>query len=666
MGSWRDEILHEFQPEVARLTLVADPDGLLLEEGVLRGLEERGFELIPFEDPIAFRYAYESRYRSRWDRGEDTELVVVLRSPKSDVRTLPFDLLEAGRVLAFGLGALFPNLSRPVVDGLDRRDLDALYGAQARHGPERPLGRRQTESFILRHVFGVAPETIRSEADLLKVLLERHYKGMRIPASLDGHLIRGLRENPDLREWPLEDIVPHREQFFRFLQERWPIYLDRIAPDGRVGHEMGPRYGLKVPGPEELPFDHHDVRVYVDNLFLEGILTPVSHPSATSLQGSWAAAGVLLDPKTDFRRRWRGLLDAAASSLPEEGVGHAAWSAFAWRWSRLVSLRHGQGSNLDDEEIAPFQELQSRIDAAFHHWLVARFATLHNQPPVPPVMVHHVPRHLARRLDRDATRVALVVLDGLSLDQWILVRKGLEERDPGIHLREDAVFAWVPTLTPVSRQACFAGNPPFHFPQSIHDTSREEALWKRFWEGEGVPGEKVGYQRAVRTSEDLERVENLVDRTSVPVVGLVVDQVDRIMHGMKLGTAGMQNQVRQWTEGGCLAGLLTLLLRRDFTVFLTSDHGNVEARGCGRPSEGAVADYRGQRARVFPDPALRNQVQKDYPASVAWSPAGLPEEYFPLLSPARTAFVPEGETVVAHGGALLEEVIVPLIEVEAR
>ena len=70
MSSWRDQILKEFTPKVARLTLVADPDGLLLEEGILEGIRERGFELIPVEDHIAFRYAYESRFRSCWDRGE--------------------------------------------------------------------------------------------------------------------------------------------------------------------------------------------------------------------------------------------------------------------------------------------------------------------------------------------------------------------------------------------------------------------------------------------------------------------------------------------------------------------------------------------------------------------------------------------------------------------
>ena len=52
MSDWRDQILKEFTPKVSRLTIVADPDGLLLEEGILQGIHERGFELIPFEEAI--------------------------------------------------------------------------------------------------------------------------------------------------------------------------------------------------------------------------------------------------------------------------------------------------------------------------------------------------------------------------------------------------------------------------------------------------------------------------------------------------------------------------------------------------------------------------------------------------------------------------------------
>jgi len=67
---WRAPILEHFSPEIAqatRLTVVADPDLLLTEQEVLDELRERGFGLVPFDDHVAFRYAYESRYRRHWD-----------------------------------------------------------------------------------------------------------------------------------------------------------------------------------------------------------------------------------------------------------------------------------------------------------------------------------------------------------------------------------------------------------------------------------------------------------------------------------------------------------------------------------------------------------------------------------------------------------------------
>ena len=82
---------------MAQLTLVADPDRLLLEEGAFAVIRERGFELIPFEVPIAFWYSYESRFRSRWDQGEQTDWVVVLHSAPSDLNCLSYDLFQTGR-----------------------------------------------------------------------------------------------------------------------------------------------------------------------------------------------------------------------------------------------------------------------------------------------------------------------------------------------------------------------------------------------------------------------------------------------------------------------------------------------------------------------------------------------------------------------------------------
>src|SRR3954463_3304804 len=115
MANWRATLLKHFQPRISRLTLVADPDGLLTEEGMLSAIRERGFDLISFDDSIAFRFAYESQYRSNWDEGRNTDLVVVLRSDEPQLNKLPFDLLKAGRLLTFALHQLFPKLNYPVV-----------------------------------------------------------------------------------------------------------------------------------------------------------------------------------------------------------------------------------------------------------------------------------------------------------------------------------------------------------------------------------------------------------------------------------------------------------------------------------------------------------------------------------------------------------------------
>lgn len=432
MSSWRDQILKEFTPKVARLTLVADPDGLLLEEGILEGVRERGFELIPFEDHIAFRYAYESKFRSRWDRGEHTDLVVVLRSQASDLSGLPYDLLQAGRRLSFNLGDIFPNLSYPVVTALDRGDLDALYEAQKRHAPGQ-LGDNATKEFVLRHVFEIAPELVKQPSDLLRVLLRRHYRGQRIPADLDKRFIQLLRQNNAFDDWPLETLVTDREAFFAFLQERWPIFLDREAAKGTSGvREDEKPYGLSIEGPVELPFDHHDIRVYIDNLFVEGLLHSVPHEHAVTLSRTWVGIGVRTAPIEDRSRRLGKLIDSLEVSIPAEDAKHTDWFHFARGWAEAILLANDQAEAISEPTGTRIKNLQAQVDAGFAAWLFKRYAGLVNLPPVPPVMLHHLPRFLARQMGEDRTaKIALIVVDGLALDQWLVVREALASKSPG-------------------------------------------------------------------------------------------------------------------------------------------------------------------------------------------------------------------------------------------
>lgn len=662
MSSWRDAILNDFVPNVSKLTLVADPDCLLTEEKLALELRGRGFDLIEFSDPVEFRYAYESKYRSIWDRGEHTDLVVVLRLQDAELESLPYDLLQAGRKLSFNLGDLFPNLSYPVIEKLDRSLLDSLFEAQRKSPPDR-MGDNATRDFILRHVFGIAAELIANEVELLRALLRLHYGKLQLPLMLAERLIQVLKGHDGFKAWPLSEIVPDDEAFFAFLQERWPLFLSRLGSANQV-REDSPEYGLKYPGPDRLPFDHQDIKVYIDNLFLEGKLTPVEATDIEVDAGSWVRSGIATSGTDNDAVRISRLFDLIEKDLPTAEARYSDWTAFALKWAELSSLVHCGNST---EHQTRLKEIGDALNSTFAGWLADHYSSLINLPPTNPAMLHHVPRRLARDIeDAGSSRAALIVVDGLALDQWVTIRQLLQKQDANLVMRESATFAWIPTLTSVSRQSIFSGKPPLYFPSSINSTNSEEKLWKQFWEGHGLSRLDVAYQRGLGDGDAAGVLDSAIHPGKTKVVGLVVDKVDKIMHGMQLGSAGMHNQIKQWCHAGFLSAMVGQLLDYGYEVWLTADHGNIQCEGKGRPSEGVIAETRGERVRVYPTPELRAQVAGAFPFAHEWQPVGLPADYFPLVAGGRDAFVNPGDAIVGHGGVAIEEVIVPLVKFERR
>ena len=662
VSSWRNTILEDFVPNVAKLTLVSDPDCLLTEEKLAMELRCRGFDLVEFDDPIEFRYAYESKYRSIWDRGEHTDLVVILRLQDAELAALPYDLLQAGRKLSFSLGDLFPNMSYPVVEQLDRSLLDSLFDAQEKTSPEC-IGDNATKDFILRHVFGVAAEIISTDVELLRFLLRLHYGSSAIPSILADRLVEVFESSGSFKGWSLSQIIPDAGQFFAFIQERWPIFLEKFRQANQI-QEDSSAYGLKVQGPVTLPFDHQDIRVYIDNLFAEGKLAPVDCPGIDVEKDSWVLNGISAAKSDgeDLRiSRLFELVDTADLSMESR---HTDWIVFAMKWAELSALIH-TASNADHKK--RYCETGQRRNGLFAAWLETHYASLINLPPSTPAMVHHVPRHMARHVeDKESDNVALLVIDGLSLDQWVTIRNIIQKQSSDLVLRESATFAWIPTLTSVSRQAIFSGKPPIYFPSSINSTNSEEKLWKQFWQGHDVSKLDIAYKRSLGDGDAEAAMDSLINPAQTKVVGLVIDKVDKIMHGMQLGAAGMHNQIDQWCRGEYLISLLTYLTNHGYAVWITSDHGNIESFGKGRPSEGAIAESRGERVRIYPTPELRSQISSEFAFAREWQPSGLPDDYFPLVATGNNAFVKEGDAIVGHGGLAIEEVIVPLIKIERR
>lgn len=163
--------MKEFPSDLARLWIVADPDDVLLESQVLSGLRELGFDVLPFEDNVAFRAEYEERYRTAWDRGEagpSRTLILHLRGTNLD--DLPWDYLRHARKVSLGLAELFPKPGYAVVRQLGSEMLPALFKAQARHA-HQSLGEAATKEFILTHLFRISSHLIMRPEDFWRELL---------------------------------------------------------------------------------------------------------------------------------------------------------------------------------------------------------------------------------------------------------------------------------------------------------------------------------------------------------------------------------------------------------------------------------------------------------------------------------------------------------------
>lgn len=668
---WRGPILQHFSEASAkagRLTVVSDPDELLTEPGVVERLAARGFELITFGDPVAFRYAYESRFRQHWDRGEATHLVVVMRTDHGDLKHIPHDLLEeareSGRVLSFSLVHLFPSLAPNVVAELDPQHFDALAHALEHANPGN-LGINATRDFVLRHVFEIAPELIKQPADLLRVLLRRHYRSQVFPESLDARFIEVLTQSQKWRSWPLERIVQDRGAFLAFLGERWPRFLFSKGLESVPGREPA---GPSIFGPTDLPFDHDDVRIYMDNLFVEGLLEPTAAVRPID-DDRWFGVGIVGSPASSSEARFFHLLDELGATIPNaDGATHQQWQDYSLRWGTWVRLRWQTLPDRDAPSEADAAAFVERVQAAFSTWLLGHFGPMSTLPYLPrPVLGHHVPHYLAHHLGQaDAERVALLVIDGMAIDQWRILRDALG----GYHVDEHAIFSWIPTLTQIGRQAIFSGRIPIEFAASIERTHREPQHWSIFWQDRGLPERAIRYVNPQGDGEPTRAViERLLEAAEphVRVLGGVIGVVDQSLHHVGRGTRGLHATVQEWAESRELTNLVDELLARGFAVFLTADHGNVAGRGFGKPNVGVTAQQRGERAHIFRNKDFRDNTAPFYPNAIEWPQIGLPHDYFPLIAPYGACFISEGKEAVSHGGIALEEVLVPFVRIsEAR
>lgn len=638
MYNWRDLILKKIKKCSETLIITLDPDNLLRDEEIVKLLKDLKYEIVPYEDPVVFRYIYERDFREKRSIYEKVDKKLIVQYSGKDEKSIPFDILQRGFVIKLSLSLIFPQLNHSIITKLDRSHLDKLYEAY-KIDKITKLSEKKTVNYILRVVFHFDEKKIRSALDFYRWITKIHYLQLNIPKFLIKHIEEHLERITDIEILKIRNIIV-REHFFSLLQNEWMQFL-KVLTKGKM--------------PALFPFFDKEIYVYIDTFFLEGNLKPVIIINHEELPEK-ARIGIIVNPDLENKERFEKLLVEINNKISNKHFSYTEWQTIAFYWSQATFLFYKIKHNIRMELEQTLSQLQNQIERKFVDWIKEAIGFIHNTAYFPkPVMIHHIPHYIESKKNK---KNALLVIDGLSLDQWFVIKNCMKTT---YVFEENIVFAWIPTLTNISRRSLFSGKPPTSFVDPLN-LQKEKQEWLSFWKNHSVNPSKVQYKRGIKLTSKKE-IGKILDDPKKEILGLIINTVDEFIHHSQIGTMEVHKQIETWMSEGNLEELINKLLNLNYSVYLCSDHGNICANGIGEVREGVLAETQGKRVRIYDSEIFARRFLKEHPNSYEWFKEYLPEGIWAILAGNLYAFGRAGEKIVCHGGISIEEVLIPFIHI---
>lgn len=631
--NWVEKITSYFSIKGA-LYVVADSQGLLTQKEVHAALQKQNIFVATIEDPILLRLMYERNFRHVSKEKRATMLIVL---PHQQFNLIPYDMYELAHRIALSSEMLFSKLEPTAVHLCPIAYYEILFSKQ--DSLTFQLTYKESLQFILEVILEEELRYILSDVGLIKIAMDYFKRfDMGLPELLINELSRTLQQKRIIVSPDVYECFKSKEKLSNFLNSRWKEYVAYYVKGNKeIISESPSSYSNRY-------FDDFSIRQQL-NEWIEPIEIQADIPIEPWMKGNIVVKETSKQLNSISINSLKG--DYSAFELKE-------WRAFA------NNLGDVKAKFLEDTVTSKeIKKITNEANKAFESWMFSKFEGIASLPLLPkPKMAHQIPHFLERKFK---TKIALLVLDGMSFTQWHIMKKSLAEEQ--WLFEEDAVFTWVPSVTSVARQAIFSGKVPRDFTDSIQTTSKEEKYWKEFWIRHGFAERNIAYQKSLGLKSFDRQDLKFTSSPFISIYGAVIDVIDEFMHGAKQGHQTVNSELQIWLQKKFLHQLLDELASNDFDIYLTSDHGNIESIGLGRISQGVTVESANQRSRIYKSANIRNQTAIENPDTLIWDNVNLPNDYYVLLAKNNGAFVPKNDKIVTHGGIHIEEVIVPFVKV---
>ncbi len=298
------------------------------------------------------------------------------------------------------------------------------------------------------------------------------------------------------------------------------------------------------------------------------------------------------------------------------------------------------------------EETLNEINEDFQNFIDKRYFSLINSSHVQkPKMVNKILPYLNLKHQR-SEKVALVVIDGMTYWQYMLLDKALS--DIGIQTNRDMTFAWLPSITKLSRQAIFRGEAPqMDYRQSPVEESR---LWSEFWTSRPVQKRmqdyEIGYTHGGLSIEN----ENLYRQAVVDT------NLDEMMHSLD-NNKNLFSLTTNWAIDA--AEDVKTIHEQGYHIYITTDHGNVLSNPWRAlsPQEKTFLyekESRGNRHLIYNNTEhLQNFIHDNQEIAEQM----LVHDNWAIWRNTKSFCNREG---ITHGGSHFLEVVIPFITIEKK
>lgn len=350
----------------------------------------------------------------------------------------------------------------------------------------------------------------------------------------------------------------------------------------------------------------------------------------------------------------------------------------------------GLHQTLNDQKKECNKEFSKFVEKNYQKWI--------NSPgdfDTPLLTPQITDNYVLRQLQNSDKTIFYFVIDCLRLDQWLVMEKHLLDY---YKIEKDYYYSILPTATPYSRNALFAGLYPSeiekYYPQLWSSGNDDDETSMNKYEKELL--QLMIDRKRMRLKSDLKYIkiidpevgrnfeQNIMSYQNTQLTAVVVNILDMIAHGrsdsdllkeIAPDEAAYRSLTNSWFTHSSLLSTLKLISRmKNAKVVITTDHGSIRSlRGAkvlgDREASTNLRFKYGRNLKAEDKHAIYIKNPADYKLpkrGVTINYIIAKEDYYFVYPTDYHKFLTYYKDTFQHGGISMEEMILPVITLETK